>query len=50
MMRRNINSEELQKVVQVDAATRNTELESNFQNLFAHYKTILRRLDLYVRS
>jgi hypothetical protein len=50
MMRRKVNCTELQSVAQVDDATRKTELESNFQNLYSHYNVIIRRLEKHATS
>jgi len=39
---------ELQQTALVDDATRKTELESNFQNAYSHYKVILDRIEKHV--
>jgi histone acetyltransferase 1 len=47
MIRRKCNSVELQQAAQIDDASRKTELQSNFQNLYQHYQNIIHRLDKY---
>ncbi|CAG7819872.1 unnamed protein product [Allacma fusca] len=47
MIRRKCNSVELQQAAQIDDASRKTELQSNFQNLYQHYQNIINRLDKF---
>lgn len=45
MIRRKCDDAEINKAAALDDSTRKTELESNFQQLLAHYQVVLARLD-----